>query len=102
MKNTRLNPHIRKTQLLEIAVDYAKKFGYTNVTPKLIADKAHVRATLVHNYFSTMRELRKLIMQTAIDRNILPIIAQGIAFKDPLALNVSAEIKQRAIQYLSN
>lgn len=97
----RLNPALRKEQILEAAIELAIKNGYQHVTRDTIASHAGVTYSLVTHYFNTMPQLKRAIMRAAISREIVEIIAQGLASRDPQALKASDELKQRALQSLS-
>ncbi len=96
----RLAPKVRTEQLLDIAIDQARKLGYKNVTALTVAQAAGVSASLCTYYFSTMSQLRRSIMRAAVKREVLPIIAQGIVDRNPSALAAPPELKARAIATL--
>lgn len=96
----RLAPKVRTEQLLAAALDQAKKIGYRNVTAVTVAQAAGVAPSLVTYYFSTMTQLRRALMRAAVKREVLPVIAQGIADRNPSALAAPPEVKARAIATL--
>lgn len=93
----RISPEMRKSALLNAAVELAKSQGYANVKREDIADEAGVSVSLTNHYFSNMNQLRKAIMRHAVTNEILEVIAQGITVKDPQALRASDEVKSKAL-----
>ncbi len=96
MKNKRLTPEARGDMLLNVAIDLAAKHGLANVTRDQIAAKAKVAAGLVTLRLGTMKEMRRTIMRNAVTREILPIIAEGLATRDRFALEAPEDLRQRA------
>ena len=96
----RLAPKVRTAQLLDIALVQAETFGCRNVTAHRVAVAAGVAPSLVTYYFSTMPRLHRAIMRAAVKREILPIIAQGIADRNPQALAAPDELKRKALATL--
>lgn len=98
-RKRRTDPDICKEQLLAVAIELAKRVGYRNVTRPLLAHKSKVSVSLISTRFGSVPELYDDIMRAAVDREILPIIAQGIVAKDSIALNASDALKKRAMQH---
>jgi hypothetical protein len=67
------------------------------VTRAAIAADAGCSSALISFYFGTMVQLRRHIMRAAIQRQNLPIIAQGLAVGDPHARRAPEALKQAAI-----
>jgi AcrR family transcriptional regulator len=101
MKAKRLDPTKRKEDILAVAVKCAESIGVANLRRDDIADHAGVARGLVSRYFNTMPQLRRAVMRYAVHTENLSIIAQGIAMRDPEALKVSPELRDRAIGTLS-
>ncbi len=97
----RVNPALRKQNILQAAVELARRDGYREVTRDRIAEAAGVSVGLVSRYFGNMNQLRIAIMRYAVKQSIPEIVAQGMAASDPQALNASAELKAVAAQSLT-
>lgn len=93
-------PKQRKAELLEAALQVAEATGYVHLTRQAVADKAGVVPSLVTHRFSTMADLRRSVMRQAIKREILPIIAQGLAVRDPHALKAPVDLQHKALKSL--
>lgn len=101
MPRIRLDPEVRKADLLDVAIKMAETIGYERLTRCGIAKKANVSEALVSNYWGTMAQLRRAVMRAAIARNNLKIIAQGLAIHDAMAHKVPDAIKNQAAATLS-
>ncbi len=99
---TRLNPSFRKQHILEVCLCLSIEIGYKNITRELISKKAGVSKSTVSHYFSTMKILRALIMQLAVERKILEIIAQGLTNNDCIAKKASKSLKISAGKTIGN
>lgn len=98
---SRLEPAVRKDQILAAAVELAKLRGYGSVTRDGIAAHAGCSTGLVTKYFSTMTQLKRSIMRVAVKNHILSIIAQGLAAQDPHARKAPEDVKQKALATLA-
>lgn len=95
----RVDPEVRRQEILEAALLLAKRKGYTLITRGEVATEADVSTGLVTNYFNTMNQLKEAVMRLAIEREVLPIIAQGLSLKDKHALQISQSLKKRVLAY---
>lgn len=93
-----MSPEKRKEQILKQSIKVACKYGYSNVTREKIIGPLKISQGLIIFYFKSMGNLKKEIMQTAIEREILDIIIQGIGVRDPYALGISKKLKRKIIK----
>ena len=100
MSRTRLAPEVRRVDILDAALILAEELGYMNMTRTQIADAAGVTPGLITYYYHTMPQLRRDVMRAAVRRGILPIIAQGLAARDPHAQKASKVMQKRAAALL--
>lgn len=99
MKRT-TNPLLRREQILNTALMVADKVGYKNVSRGMIAKEIGCSKPLISQYF-TQAELQKAIIKTAITREIISIVAQGIAARDPATRWIKADLKKKALDFLA-
>lgn len=99
---TREHPQHRRSQVLDAAIELAITGGYQTITREKVAETANISEALVNWYFTTMDQLKELVVQTAIQREILPIIAQGISVGDKHTSTISKELRQKVITFLNN
>lgn len=101
MKKKRLLPADRETEILEVALRLAAAKGYTRVTRDEIATAAGCSSGLVSRYLGTMTQCRRLLMRKAVEREIVKIVAQGLADGNQHAKKAPPELKARAAQLLA-
>ena len=87
-----------KLNILRSAVRLAESEGFTNITRDGVATAARVACGLINYHFKTMDDLRDAIIQYAVDESILTLIAQGIVYGHPIAVNAPDGIKLKALQ----
>lgn len=97
----RVSPKLRRKHVLDVAIELAKTKGYTAVTRDEVALKACVSPGLISHHFKSIENLRATILKTAIKREVLEIIAQGLVRKDPIAIQAPQKLKQKAIAHLA-
>ena len=78
----------------------AAKVGYHNLTRDGIGDKANISTGTITRHFGTINKLKRLVLRTAIQREVLYIIAQGLANNDIQTRRLSQELKNKAWQYV--
>jgi AcrR family transcriptional regulator len=94
----RLKPGTRRTGILFAAVSVAARVGYLNVTRDAVAQAANISTGLVTHYFKSMDGLRREIMVQAIESQILPIVREGIANRDPEVAKIDKELHDKAMR----
>lgn len=93
----RLEPVLRKEQIIDAALQEATRTGYMNMTRDGVATAAGCAPRLVSYYFGTMPTFRRTVMRAAITFEVLPVIAQGLIMKDRHALKAPPELKAAAL-----
>lgn len=91
----------RAADILRAAVDTARSTGYNALTSESVAAAAGCNRALINRYFTDMAGLRVAVMEEAIRREILPIVAQGIALGDTVAVAAPLDLRARAIASLA-
>lgn len=97
----RVSPQLRRKHVIDVAINLAKTKGYNSITRGEVATGANVSPGLVSHYFVSTNALRELILKTAIKREVLEIVAQGLVVEDPIAVNAPKELKYKAVAYLA-
>lgn len=97
----RLPPPERSASILAAALDAAEAGHYTSITRERVAELASCSPGLVSLYFGTMAAMRDAVMQEAVKRRNLTVVAQGIAHRDPLAIDAPLWLKAKALETLS-
>lgn len=91
----------RNRAVLNAAVAVAESLGFAAFTRSDVAAQAGVATGSVNNAFGTMDGLRDAVMAEAIAREMLPLVAQGVAARHPAALAATPELKARALASLA-
>ncbi len=94
-------PQVRKSAILDAAVNHAEDVGYQNMTLKSVADAANCSTGLVIRYFTKMALLRSAVMHEAVRNDVLAVVAQGLAAKDSIACGAPIEIRNAALASLT-
>lgn len=97
----RLDPKVRKAALLKCAVDLCAKHGMHRVTREMIAKAGDVSPGLVSQYLGTMPKVLDAVMREAVKTEVLPIIAEGLASRNKIALRAPEELRDRALKSLA-
>ena len=96
----RLNPKIRRQQILDAALKLAEKRGFDRLTRETIATAAGTSVGLVSHYFTSMASMRKAVMKEAVSRESLDVIAHGIAVNHIHTRKLSGELKRRVLEHV--
>lgn len=87
----------RTRDILDAALRLAETQGFTSLRRHHIAAEAGRSAAAVNQAFGSMEGLRAAVMRTAIERNMLRIVAQGLAAGDPVAMAAPETLKREAL-----
>lgn len=91
----------RNRTVLDTAVMLAELHGMGAVTRPRVARGSGLSAGTVSNAFGSMGALRDAVMQRAVDLELLPVVAQGVAERYPAALAATSELKTRALAQIA-
>lgn len=97
-----VDPALRHDQILNAAIEVAKKKGYNKLTRPDVSEAAGVSLSLITYYFETMNQLKRDIMRAAVKRGVVEIVAQGLVNKDRHALKASKELKTKAAHLIAS
>lgn len=92
----------KKDLILDAAIACALLKGYRSITREAVSNLAGSSCSLVNWYFPTVAHLKDEVIKTAIHREILEIIAQGLSIGDPLTNHLPPELKQKVSDFLTN
>ena len=96
----RTNPALRKDHILNAALTVATKRGYRFLTRDMVAEAAGVSGGLVSRYYDK-EALRLAVMELAVERKILRVIAEGIISRNAVALDAPGKLRKEALRSLS-
>lgn len=102
MKGARMNPLARKEQILETAINLAIEKGYRQLTRRAVANRMQCASALINHYFKDIENLRNIVLLTAIEKEILPILAENYAAWGVETAELPQQLKEKVIRYLTN
>ena len=94
----RLPPDTRHADILTAALDLARAEGLGSLTRKRVAQAAAVSPGLVTFRFLSTSLMRDAVMQAAVDRADLRVLADGIALRHATALAAPVEMRMAALE----
>lgn len=102
IKGARMDPSARKEQILTTAINLALEKGYRQLTRRAIANRMQCASALINHYFDNIDNLRKIVLLTAIEKEILPIIAENFVVWGKETAELPQQLKEKVIRYLTN
>lgn len=97
----RLNRNDRLEQIIQTALSLARKRGsFLNVRRRDIAKELGVSRALISHYLCNVKAIQYAILECAIQREAIDIVAQGLLAKHPAVLEAPDEIRKAARWYL--
>ena len=99
MPRLRLDPNIRKENIIQSALAVTRQLGLARVTREAVAKHAEVADGTVSHYYNTMKQLRRAVARRAMaegDPTILSMLLSDPTYKGKL----SPEHKAIAISHL--
>lgn len=101
MKDRKRQGMKTRDRILAAAVTIATQTGLESITRERVATLCDLHDSNVSYHFESMANLRSHVIRRAIDRKLLPIIAQGIAAGHPVAQSAPHELKKQALATLA-
>jgi AcrR family transcriptional regulator len=92
----RLSPDDRIEQLLDVALDLAKREGYKKLTRAMVAEAAQCSESLISAHFGDMPRFHDSLLRAAVYREVPEIVLQGLVINDPIAVAAPHDLKERA------
>lgn len=86
----------RDNRILNAAIELAKEDGYQWITRDAVAARAGVSPATINNVFGTMVDLKRAVLRAAVEREIVEIVAQGLADRHQIAQDAPSELKAQA------
>lgn len=90
----------RDKRILDAALELAKGLGFEWITRDQVATAAGVSPATINNVFGTVSGMKRAVLREAIAREVVEIVAQGLAVRHPIALAAPTELKERAVAHM--
>ena len=92
----------KRNLILNAAVEEAKATDYRMITHRGVAERAHVDKSVVLYHFRTKRDLKRGVLQAAVDQREYAVIAAALVKQEPIIMRAPEEIRLAALNYLRN
>lgn len=96
----RLTPSDRTNDLLDTALQLAVDHGWRNLTHHAVAVAAHVSNGLVVARLGTKQEMLRAVMRRAVNRGVVPVVAEGLAVGDKHARRAGETLRAAAAEHV--
>tara|TARA_R110002126_G_scaffold10384_7_gene47324 strand:- start:6761 stop:7090 length:330 start_codon:yes stop_codon:yes gene_type:complete len=92
----------RRREILDAALAGSRQVGYMLLTSPQLAERAGCTHGTIFNHFKDMRNLRRAIMQHAVNMEDAEVVLQGIVTRSHIAMAAPEGLKQKALAILNN
>lgn len=96
----RMSPDLRKQHITEQGLTLARNGHYLLFTRGELAAACCVTPGVITAYFGGIDNVRGAVLELAIERKVIEVIAQALVQRDPLIANINDELKQKAIKFI--
>lgn len=90
----------RRAQLLEAGLQVAEEMGWYKVTRRAVAERTATAESLINRYFGSKDGFRDALMEEAVKRQMVSIVAEGLLYMHPTALAASRQLRKEAQTHL--
>lgn len=87
----------RDERILNAAIELAEADSFQWITREAVAERAGVSPATVSNAFGTVADLKRAVLSAAIERRLLPIIAEGWGARHPIIMDAPKELLREAL-----
>ena len=101
-KGSRMDPFNRKEQILQTAIQISLEKGYRQLTRRAVANRMHCASSLINHYYEDIDNLRAAVLRAAIEKEIIPIVAENFAMKGTETIGLSPTLVEKVVHYLTN
>ena len=102
IKGARMNPLARKDQILKTAINLSIEKGYRQLTRESVAKRMQCASALINHYYESIDNLKKVVLVTAVEQEIIPILAENFAAWGVETAALSKELKEKVVRYLTS
>lgn len=90
----------RDNRILDAALRLAEADHYNFITREAVAEAAGVSPALINSVHGTMVGLKRAVLTAAVERRVVPVVAQGLGDRHAIALAAPEDLKLEAAAYL--
>jgi len=89
-----------KARILQAAVRLSLLGSYRDPSRSQVARLAKCSENLVSFHFKDMAGLRSAVIEHAVTNSIPGLVAQGVACRDPIALQAPPHVRAAAVEFV--
>jgi hypothetical protein len=98
---SRTDPTLLRAHVLTIALSLAEDVTYTELLRGVVASRAGVHPATVYRMFPSCRHMDAAVMDAAVARGNVRVLAQGLAARDPVALRAPVALRTAAAEWVA-
>lgn len=102
MRSAKRKGDAKRARILEAAIEMALDEGYLMITKRGIARRAAVNESSVAYYWGDVEGLKRKVLEVAVERGIIKILAQGLCAGDGIAVQAPLEQRKLAGEMVTN
>jgi AcrR family transcriptional regulator len=91
----------KKEKLFARIVELCRHNRYYELSKKQIARALDISPGLIYHYFESIDDLKKEILTHAVENEIVEIVTDGLAQRDPIAQKASKELKEKCSTFIT-
>jgi AcrR family transcriptional regulator len=88
-----------KARILDAAIALSRTDGVQWITRDAVAQRAGCAAGLVNYHWKSILDLKRAVFAAAVDRQLLPLIAQGLADGNRACLDAPEWLRKKAAEW---
>lgn len=100
MSTTRMEADDRRAQLIETGLRLAGEVGWYKVTRRAVAEETSTAEALINRYFENKDGFRDALMEEAVKRKLVPVVAEGLLYMSKPALMAPVKLRKEAQAHL--
>lgn len=101
MPKTTKPPETSKPEILAAAVKLAREKGLHKFSRIEVAKAAEVGESTVSYHFGQMPEVRKAVVQYAVEHEIMSILADARAGRESVGVPMSEDLRKKVAAYIA-
>jgi AcrR family transcriptional regulator len=91
-----------KQDILNAASRLAQVKGYRHVTREDVARSVECAESTISYHFGTMVDFHNAIVEYAVANEVLEVVADALAAKNPIAVAASDTLRRKAVRHLAD
>lgn len=90
----------RDERIISAALQLAEADHYNFITREGVALAAGVSPATINNVYGTMVGLKRAVLTAAVERRVVPVVAQGLGDRHQIVMDAPEDLRREAAAYL--